>query len=97
VTSGNRGAQVSIGQRDQAGSMRNVSVRQGVQSAFLQHAEKFALPLRRKSRDFVRGRCAFAAKFEAAEFAIDRAGECAAFVAESSLSISWEAARCNRF
>src|SRR5262249_25845564 len=55
---------------------------QALKFLFLQHAEELGLQLQRDVADFVEKKCAAVGELEAADFLVDRAGECAALVTE---------------
>jgi hypothetical protein len=75
--------EIHIGEGDEARfDAQSLRSAEAFKRPLLQDAQKLALRPSRKSGDLVENNRAAAAKFEAAEFAVDSAGESAALVAE---------------
>jgi hypothetical protein len=74
---------IHVGEGDEARfDMQRFGATEAFERALLQNAQQFALRSGGKGGDFVENNRAAAAKFEAAELALDRAGESAALVTE---------------
>src|SRR5215469_8617349 len=83
MTGGDGGLEIGVGEGDQAGfDAQRFRAAEPFERAFLQNAKKFALGLGRESCDFIKDDGALPAKFQAAKFALDSAGERTVFVAK---------------
>jgi hypothetical protein len=83
LAGGDGGLEVGVGDGDEARfDVKRFGAAEALEGALLQNAKHFCLRVGRERGNFVENDGAGAAEFEAAEFAVHRAGEGTAFVAE---------------